>query len=288
MSGKYWRWSLVGAAILGVAATWAVGSLLTRSTNSPVKASASPAEDIVLKSTGDIRLAATYWPTPSNTAPAILLLHGNGSNRGSMAATGAWLNAQGYSVLAIDFRGHGQSTPAPKSFGLAEAEDAHAAFDWLRTNHPHSRIGIIGFSLGGAASLLGDKGPLPADALVLEGVYPDIRRAIYNRLKTRLGSLIATAVEPLLSFQSLPRLGVWPSQIAPLRALYSVTIPVMIVGGGDDTNTPPNETREMFDAVKNHGELIIVEGMSHDQLGRETPPLLASRLLAFLDRNLRG
>ena len=275
------------AAFLGCVGVWGVGSLLTAATNSQVPLPSPPARVVAITSTSDIRLAGTYWPTARAGAPAILLLHGNGSNRGSMHESGAWLNSQGYAVLAIDFRGHGQSTAARKSFGLFEADDARAALDWLRKENPGGRIGVIGYSLGGAATLLGHRGPLPADAIVLEGVYPDIRHAIYNRLTLRIGNWPATAIEPLLSYQSLLRFGVSPPSLSPMDALARVNVPVMIVGGGDDRNTPPSETIAMYEAVKTHGELHILPGVGHDQLGRDPPAYFRRILVAFLDRHLK-
>jgi uncharacterized protein len=272
---------------LGLVGIWLIGSALTCATNAPVPIPAAPAQFVHIVSDDVTRIAATYWPSHSAKAPAILMLHGNGSNRGSMTEMASLLNRHGYAVLAIDFRGHGQSTPASKSFGVFEADDARAAYSWLRNSDPSRKIGIIGFSLGGAASLLGKNGPLPADALVLEGVYPDIRHAIFNRLASRLGRLGATFLEPLLSYQSLPRFGVWPSEISPINALSKVREPVMIVGGGTDNNTPPGESRAMYDALKQHGEILILAGVSHDELGRYLPVKFTESLLAFLDRTLK-
>ncbi len=264
---------------------WLVGSLLTRPTNAIVAPIPAPAERISIDEQDGVHLAGSYWPSLRASAPAILLLHGNGAHRGSVVKTAGWLNENGYAVLAVDFRGHGESSSATKSFGLFEADDAHAAFAWLQEK-THRKIGVVGFSLGGAASLLGAQGPLPADAFVLEGVYPDIRHAIFDRIARRLGAFAATLIEPILSFQSLLRYGVLPSAISPIRALSGVSVPVMIVGGGSDENTPPAETRAMFDVVKTHGELWILQGVGHAALGQNPPGTLKAALLAFLGRNL--
>jgi alpha-beta hydrolase superfamily lysophospholipase len=67
-----------------------------------------------------------------------------------MEPTAAWLAAQGFAVLTIDFRGHGQSTPRPHSFGYGESTDAHAAFAWLKQRRSGGKVAVIGISLGGA------------------------------------------------------------------------------------------------------------------------------------------
>lgn len=275
------------AAAFGLAVLWGAGSLLLRSTNAQVPSPGSPAHLVAIDSSPHIKLVGSYWPYESEFAPTVLLLHGNGSNRAAMTKLAVWLNAQGYAVLAIDFRGHGQSTAATKSFGLFEAADAQAAIVWLRRARPKSKLGVIGFSLGGAACLIGKDGPVKADALVLEGVYPDIRHAIFNRLAIRLGRMTATISEPLLSLQSMPRFGMWPSELSPINALKNVHEPVMIVGGGADRNTPPEESMAMFEVVRGHGELLLIPELSHDELGHELPDSLKPALLAFLDRHLR-
>ena len=284
---KILLFSVLVCILLGCAADWALGSILTWPTNAAVPAPIFPARLVHIESAPGIYLAGTFWPGINQSAPAILLLHGNGSNRDTATETALWLHNNQYAVLAIDFRGHGESSPATKSFGLFEADDARAAFDWLHAQYPKNRIGVIGYSLGGAASLIGRQGVLPADAFVLEAVYPDIRHAIYHRLTALFGRIPAVIMEPLLSFQSLPRFGVWPWDMSPIHALKNVHVPIMIVGGASDVNTPPDETRAMYDVVNDHAELHILPGIGHDKLGGGVPPDLRASLLAFLDRCLK-
>ncbi len=217
----------------------------------------------------------------------MLMLHGNGGNRSNATPNAAWLASQGYGVLAIDFRGHGESTPAGKSFGVYEARDAHVAFSWLKAKNPGTHIGVIGFSLGGAAALIGDQGPLLADAIVLQAVYPDIRRAIGNRINSLVGSVLGTILEPLLSYQAWFRFGRAPGYISPIKALETIKTPVMIVGGGADRYTPRTEMEALFNAAKRNGEIWILEGRSHDQVVAEKSEVFREKLLRFLDRHLK-
>ena len=229
-----------------------------------------------------LSLAATYWPGRRANSPAVLLLHGNGSSRKSTAPNAAWLASLGFATLTIDFRGHGQSSGASHSFGLYEARDARAAFEWLKRTQNGAPVAIIGNSLGGAAILLGDGGPLLADALVLDAVYPDIRHAIRNRIASMITIGPASVLEPLLSFQSRLRFGVWPSRLSPLSALRRYPGPVFIVGGAADRFTPLSETRAMFEAAPGPKTLWLAPGEDHAHVADLATADYRERLLGFL------
>jgi len=105
------------ALIAGLTGIWVVGSAMTGATNASVEPAPAPATEIRLTTSDQVEIAASYWKADDSTAPAILLLHGNGGNRRDMLDMATWLAGEGYSVLSIDMRGHGQSSPQSKSFG---------------------------------------------------------------------------------------------------------------------------------------------------------------------------
>jgi fermentation-respiration switch protein FrsA (DUF1100 family) len=271
---------------LGAAASWAAGSAMTAGRRSIVRPAEPPAADFFLQSADGTRLAATFRPGRTGRSPAVLLLHGVRASREATAPGAAWLSGLGYAALTIDFRGHGGSDVADRTFGLREAMDAEAGFRWLRRRQSGAPVAIVGTSLGGAAALLGDKGPLPADALVLQAVYPDIRRAIRNRIAARLGRPAAWLLEPLLSFQSLPRFGVPPSRLSPLRALSRYRGPVLVIGGLDDAYTPPGETRALFRQAPGPRALWLIPGKDHAALGDLADEAYRRRVRLFLERTI--
>lgn len=273
------------AMLLGLGMSWGFGSLMVRPAASDVPPAIPPARDIEMIAADGVRIAATWWPGRSAAAPAILLLHGNGASRALMAEKGRWLSGQGYAVLAIDFRGHGESQQEARSFGLRESRDAAAAFAWLKARNGGGRIAVLGISLGGAAALLGEEGPLPADALVLHAVYPDIRHAVRNRIASIAGPL-AWAAEPLLSYQSLPRWGVWPGGLSPRAALARYRGPVFVIGGAEDRYTPRGETRSIYEAVHGPRMLWIVPGLDHAAVSGIDGEEYRRRLLGFLVRTI--
>ena len=282
----WWGVVLILTVIGGLTISWLLGALLVRSTNTRVPPSPPPAQELTIVTADGLALAATYWAGKKIDAPGVLLLHGNGASRTQTAENGAWLATQGYAALAIDFRGNGASPPSAHSFGWIESRDAHAAFEWLRRAQHGARIGVIGISMGGAAALLGTDGPVPADALVLQAVYSDIRHTIRNRMASMMTRFPATCFEPLLSYQSRLRFGVWPSRLSPIKAVARFRGPVLVLGGASDPFTPPDETRRLYEAVPGARELWIVPDESHEGMSELRSVEYRERLLSFFQRTI--
>src|SRR5436190_947321 len=81
--------------------------------------------------------------------PAILYLHGTRWNlTGSVTRIERWRQL-GFAVLAVDYRGFGQSSDATPTEAVAY-EDAEAAWDYLAKLAPGRPRFVVGHSLGGA------------------------------------------------------------------------------------------------------------------------------------------
>ena len=99
------------------------------------------------------------FPKPvSERPPAVVLIHGFSSDRVIMSTLARRLAENGYAVLAIDVRGHGENRNPFNgdefdSSGLRE--DVRRAVDYLRTSNfvDGSRIVVIGHSMGAGAAL---------------------------------------------------------------------------------------------------------------------------------------
>jgi fermentation-respiration switch protein FrsA (DUF1100 family) len=121
---------------------------------------------------------------------------------------------------------------------------------------------------------------------VLQAVYPDLRDAVANRLAQRLGRPLALLGEPLLSFQSWPRYGVWPGHLAPAEAIRLYRGPVLVLGGLEDRSTTPEETRRLYDAAPGPKSLWLLPGIGHAAAGSVWTDDYRSRVAAFLRASL--
>ena len=84
--------------------------------------------------------------------PGLLYLHGARWNVEGSSPRIRRLQDMGFSVLAIDYRGFGKSSPGLPSEETAY-EDAQAAWRWLAANYPQRPRYIYGHSLGGAIAI---------------------------------------------------------------------------------------------------------------------------------------
>lgn len=217
---------------------------------------------------------------------AVALMHGVRANRLSMLERARLLSKAGYSVLLFDFQAHGESEGKRLTFGYLESKDARAAIDFLRTHAPGEKIGVIGVSMGGAASLLASPS-LDVNAMVLEMVYPTIQQAITNRLTMRFGSW-ASVLTPLLSWQLKPRLGIDVDALRPIDTVGSVRAPKLFIVGEDDQHTTLEESRELFNAAAEPKELWVVNGAKHVDLYVVAKSEYERRVLDFFAKYLKS
>lgn len=277
MGRKAWAVVIGGGIALALALLWRIGTHLSQPVNHVV-----PVDDRHFTAVQAERTRGSLLRVPQATRCA-LLMHGVRADRSVMAPRALMLRDLGLTSLAIDLQGHGETGGEMITFGHREAQDARNGVEYLR-GQGCRKVLVIGQSLGGAAALLGD-GPVAADAFVLESVYPTIEDAVANRLAMRFG-VAGRLAAPLLYFQLPLRAGVGSAGLRPLDAVRKLRVPVLVAGGSRDLQTPPDETRRLFDAVPGRKTLWLVEGAAHQDLHAFDPAQYRARLTAFIEASL--
>ena len=276
----------LGLLALAVAGVYGVGWQLSRPVPADVGSApvALQAEPVAFRSESGSTIHGWF----SRGVPhggAVLLLPGIRANRRSMLGRAELLHAAGYSTLAIDFQATGESPGDIITFGWRERLDVLAAVAMLSQRLPEESIGIIGTSLGGAATVFAAPA-LDVQAVVLEAVYPSIDVAVENRLRMRLGRLGA-AVTPLLLLQLRPRLGVSSSDLKPIDHIAGLAAPILIIGGIDDHHTTVADTQRLYEAASQPKELWLIPNAAHVDYLNAGAEDYRRRVLAFFGRTLR-
>lgn len=197
---------------------------------------------VTLVATDDgARVATLHLPAPAD-GYTILLSHGNAEDLGHLAPFLRRLNAQGFGVLAYDYRGYGASSGEPPTTKGAY-EDVEAVYRHAtdRLGIAPSRLVVMGRSVGsGPATHLAARRPVAG--LVIESGFTSAFRVV-----TRW---------PLLPFDRFPNL----SEIGDVEA------PVLVVHGTDDRVIPFSHGRRLYSGAREPKRFLAVEGAGHNDL----------------------
>lgn len=193
----------------------------------------------------EVRLHALWLPHPKANAPVLLYLHG--ARRNIEGSTFRIRNMQslGFSVLAVDYRGFGQSTAELPS-EASVLEDARAAWDWIAREQPGRQRYIFGHSLGGAIAVQLAAEVDDARGLIVEGTFtsiPDVFRSL------RWGWLPLT---PLIT-----------QRFDSARRIADVRVPVLVVHGAADGLIKPELGRALYEKAVAPKRFVLVEGGTH-------------------------
>ena len=186
------------------------------------------------------------WLTHANpNAPAMLYLHGARRNVAGSAFRIRHMQELGFSVLAVDYRGFGQSTDELPSESMVY-EDARAAWAWLEQQQPGRDRYIFGHSLGGAIAVQLASEVSDSKGLIVEGTFTSIPD-VFQTFKW--GWLPIT---PLITqrFESADKIG-------------RVKTPVLVVHGSGDSLIRPELGRALFDRAAQPKRFVLVEGGTH-------------------------
>jgi len=108
---------------------------------------------------------------PTGDKPTLLVFHGNGSSAADALRWLAPLAAEGYGIVAAEYRGYSRNPGTPSEAGLAQ--DALAFYDLARGFAGQGRLIVLGHSLGGGVAIdLAAQRKL--DALVTVGTFVSI------------------------------------------------------------------------------------------------------------------
>jgi fermentation-respiration switch protein FrsA (DUF1100 family) len=216
--------------------------------------------------TSDGETLHAWWlghPTPR---AQVLFFHGNGGNLSLWLDVIAELRRRNFSVLAVDYRGYGDSTGRPSERGIYV--DATAAVDWFnrRLRQPDAPVILWGRSLGtpAAASAAAHHRP---DALVLESPFADAG-AIFG-------------ANPVMRFVLLFSSYSFPT----LRLLERYDGPLLVIHGDRDTIIPFRAGRDLFErAPTGRKEFVVIRGADHNDLHVADP----ASYWAAIDRFVSG
>ncbi len=219
-------------------------------------------EDVTLTTNDGLKISG--WHIPGTKPEAVIIVHGIWANKQAILPAVVMLSEAGYHVLAIDMRGHGLSEGERLSYGYYEALDVQASVDYLLAYHEVEKVGVMGYSLGGAAVVRATAIDERIQALVIESSFSNLSDAVNDGFSRHTG-LPSWPFAPLIVRAAESELGLTVEQVNSTRALATMLPrPVLIIHGRDDDLFPVSHAYKMYEAAQEPKDLWIIEGLKHD------------------------
>ncbi|XP_063146619.1 protein ABHD12B [Candoia aspera] len=230
-----------------------------------------------------------YEEALADDNPIIIYLHGNGGTRATSHRVNfiKAMSDGGFHVLAVDYRGYGDSSGEPSEKGFTT--DVLCLYDWVKARSGNSLVIFWGHSLGtgiatNTARKLKEQG-ISVDAIILEAPYTSIRDAaatipitkIYRKFPGFEYLILDTMAQADMYFLNNENVKVLSS-------------PILILHSEDDHIIPVQQGRKLFEISygalekKEHIQFLSFPpsmGLGHDYISSH--PQLASILKDFLE-----
>jgi pimeloyl-ACP methyl ester carboxylesterase len=219
--------------------------------------------------------------TPGGNRAAIVLLHGSGGNRMDLLTEAELFSRRGFSVLAFDWPGHGESE-GQAEWGDAERAALRASIDWLseRPEVDRRRIGALGFSMGGVP-LIQEAARDPRIRAVgvasTPGNLETFARWEYRRygVLTQWPAMLAMLARGMRLWSEIPR------EVVPKLAPR----PLLVIVCEKDDIVPPLLTRSLYENALEPKELLPLLNASHGEYAVDIS-VYSEHLLSFYARAL--
>jgi pimeloyl-ACP methyl ester carboxylesterase len=217
------------------------------------------------------RLAFWWMPHTQLNAPTLLYFHGTFRNlEGNLRKVEA-LRSAGFSVLGVDYRGWGESSPLVPS-EKSIMQDAQVAWYELQKLQPMAHLRLIyGHSMGSgvAVDLASRLAASDYAGLVLESAFTSFSEVAHE----------AGWFTTVLDFFN-------PERFDSLSKIGQIHAPLLMLHGDQDTTIPMVLGQRLYAAAAQPKQWVTIEGAAHSDLDQVDPERYRAALQHFVASHL--
>ena len=271
---KHGKAILAGAGVLGLVAAGLVllAASFLADLATKIPPTARPAlnpsrlglvcEEVELRADDGKRISAWWMPQGDKSAPPVVVLHGLGASKAHMIDYILFAQRAKHPVLAIDFRGHGESDPSLTSIGFYESHDVLAGMKFVRERGAGDPV-LWGTSMGAVSALLAAARDGSAAGVIADAPFDTYRNTVLHHAKLFYGLSefpLITLAMPMIENRGRFRV----DEVDCLRAAEQIRAPVLLLAGEEDVRMPPAMVRSIYERAAGPKEFWIIPGEGHE------------------------
>lgn len=281
---------LATGGILLVGLPLAAEAIMTKGTVFPKDADPAselgvPFEAVVFPAADGLTLRGWFVPAEAPDAPAIVYAHGSGNDQRSGLPLTPWLHRAGYHVLLFSYRDHGLSDRRGTglTYGYGESQDIDSAVRFLSEDKGIRRVGVIGYSIGGASVILSAARNSLIDAVVAIAPFACTPQLWAGNRPPVIPPFVLQVTLRLVSLWK----GFAESGTCPVEIVNRISPrPLLLVHGTRDRHIPYTQSQQLYVAAGPPKTLWLLDGASHETVRTHAFSSRRRALLDFLDAAL--
>ena len=226
-----------------------------------------PSEDVTVVADDGVKLSAWLIPAaptrPPAETPAVVLLHGYPASKADMLPIATVLHPR-FAVLVVDHRYFGASEGSATTLGFRERRDLQRAVAVL-TQRGYVRIGVFGYSLGGAVALLAAAEDPRIRAVATWAPFADLR--VLGRDVYGIFWLLKYPLVELMMLWARVFIGADITRPSPESAAARLTIPVLLLANREDEQIPFAHAERLQRALAKNAraEFVFTAGLHNER-----------------------
>ena len=237
------------------------------------------AEAVTLETSDGLHLKGWFVPQPQSQK-VIIGLHGYPADKGDILPALLFLQPE-FNLLFFDFRYFGESQGFYTTVGGHEVKDLLAAVRFLK-DRGFERIGVWGFSMGGAVALMASSETEEIGAIVSESSFAEL--FLMARETYRFLFFLKYPLAELTGLWAKLFLGINLHDVSPVKKIQNSHLPILIIHSRTDQVIPFSNAVRIKKALANNtqAEFWFKDGLGHGELGRE----YEKRVRGFFEKHL--
>lgn len=226
---------------------------------------AKPHEDVWETAHDGLKLHATYFPQ-GDEKKVVICFHGYTSQGMSdYIGLSDYYMKNGYSMLLVDERAHGQSEGTYIGFGCLDRMDATRWFDWIRKRCGDDvSILLHGTSMGATTVLMCTGLELPWQ---VRGVISDCAftspKEVFSHVLRTMYHMPAFPMMEITDWMNRRLAGYGLDECNAAREVRKAKIPALLIHGSADTFVPCRMCDEIYENYAGDKQKLIVDGAAH-------------------------
>lgn len=219
----------------------------------------------------------------------VILVHGYHCSMEDMASYAKHYYENGYSVLMMDLRAHGDSEGKYIGMGWLDKDDLIKWISTITHKDTNSKIILHGVSMGAATVMMagGESLPYNVKAIIEDCGYTSAYDIFESELQKRFPAIPVHPTMDLASALAKAKAGYSFKEASALKQIKKCTTPTFFIHGTADDFVPCSMVDELYNAATCQKDLYKAEGAGHARAKDVNPQEYFLKVFSFIDANIK-